>query len=191
MSFTNEKSAAVVASNPVDDRSANPNFLTINRPSPSRQTSGTHLTTIHDVDSTHSLSPPATPNNDEKHLETTYVTPRDDDHMYADLEAQGLTSQKTQASQSGLSALNSKCQSRMDSAWPGRKHVKQQRKMAKLRRSQCGCWAGLSKLYKSLIITAVILAVLGIAMGIGFGLSGKVGGTINDGANGNKHVPTK
>lgn len=189
MSGLQEKAVVVTTSEAVQEKAgANATVLTINRPSPSRQGSGQHLPTIHDVDSAHSMTPPATPNN-EKTIETTYTISRDDRDMYTDLEAQGLTEQKTEVSVSKKGLLQTK--SCVDSAWPGRNHMKAQKKAAKLQRSRCGCWAGLSKLYKGLIITAIILAVLGIALGIGFGISQKVGGTINDGTGNNKHVPTK
>ncbi|KAI9046585.1 hypothetical protein LZ554_009329 [Drepanopeziza brunnea f. sp. 'monogermtubi'] len=151
------------------------NFLSISRPSPSRQTTPCVLSTIHDVDSAHTVSLPPTPSY-EKSIETTfaYTVSRDRNDMYSDLEAQGLTEQKTGTSKSGL--ITQRC-SKIDSAWPGRNHIKQQRKAQKLQRAQCACWARLSKLCKSLIVTVIVLAVLGIALGLGFGLSQKVGGT--------------
>ncbi|KAJ5035439.1 uncharacterized protein L3040_007907 [Drepanopeziza brunnea f. sp. 'multigermtubi'] len=148
-------------------------FLTISRPSPSRQASARVLSTIHDVDSAHTVSLPPTPSY-EKSLETTfaYTVSRDRNDMYSDLEAQCLTEQKTRASQSKSGRVTQKC-SKVDPAWPGRKHMKQQRKAQKLQRARCACWARLSKLYKSLIVTVIVLAVLGVALGLGFGLSQK------------------
>ncbi|PVH78199.1 hypothetical protein DL98DRAFT_516877 [Cadophora sp. DSE1049] len=190
MSGLEEKNVVVSASNAVEEKS-NGKVLTINRPSPSRQTSAQHLSTIHDVDSTHSLTPPGTATN-EKTIETTYTNAINDRDMYnTDLEAQGLTEQKTEVSVSKTGLLTTAC-TKVDSAWPGRNHMKQQRKAAKLQRSRCGCWAGLKKTYKALIIAAIVLAILGIALGIGFGLSQRVGGTINDGSGDHKPaVPGK
>ncbi|KAH7409122.1 hypothetical protein BKA64DRAFT_388080 [Cadophora sp. MPI-SDFR-AT-0126] len=190
MSGLEAKNAVVSTSNAVEEKS-NGKVLTINRPSPSRQTSAQHLSTIHDVDSTHSLTPPGTATN-EKTVETTYTHAINDRDVYnTDLEAQGLTEQKTQVSVSKTGLLTTAC-SKVDSAWPGRNHMKQQRKAAKLQRARCGCWAGLKKTYKALIIAAIVLAILGVALGLGFGVSQKVGGTINDGSGDHKPaVPGK
>ncbi|KAK2629958.1 hypothetical protein QTJ16_000778 [Diplocarpon rosae] len=184
-----EKNVAGTASHAVEEESGvNPKVLTINRPYPVRQNPSQVLSTIHDVDSTHSLTPPASPTN-EKHVEVTYITRRDTDRdMYADLEAQALTEPKTEASVSKIGLISTK-RSKMDPAWPGRKYMKAQRKAAKCERSRCACWARMSKLYKGIIVTLIVLGVLGIALGLGFGLSQKVGGMINDGTG--KQVPSK
>ncbi|CZS89772.1 uncharacterized protein RAG0_01039 [Rhynchosporium agropyri] len=184
MSAYEEKDMVITNSEAAEQR-PHAKILTINRPCPSRQPSAQLLSTINDVDSTRSLTPPGTATN-EKTIETTYTTAINErDLLYADLEAQSLTTQKTQVSASKTGLLNTAC-SRVDSAWPGRNHMKQQKKAAKLERSRCGCWAGLSKTYKALIISAITLAILGVALGIGFGLSQKVGGTINDGTGDHK-----
>ncbi|KAL2068745.1 hypothetical protein VTL71DRAFT_15083 [Oculimacula yallundae] len=189
MSGFEEKDVVITTTDAVQEKS-NPKVLTINRPSPSRQTSAQILSTIHDVDSTHSLTPPGTATN-EKTIETTYTTPMNDRDMFTDLEGQRLTTQKTEASVSKTGLLTTAC-SKVDSAWPGRNHMKQQKKADKLQRSRCGYWARLKKMHKALIIAAIVLAILGIALGIGFGISQKVGGTINDGSDNHKPaVPTK
>ena len=104
MSGLEEKNVVITTSDAVEEKS-NGKVLTINRPSPSRQTSAQHLSTIHDVDSTHSLTPPGTATN-EKTIETTYTNAINDRDMYnTDLEAQGLTEQKTEVSVSKTGLL--------------------------------------------------------------------------------------
>lgn len=161
--------------------------LTITRPAPSCPNTPKLLSTVHDSDSAHSFTPPATPNT-EKLPDASYTLYRARTDMYGDLEAQGLTGPTKGASQSKSSMLQQKC-GNIDSAWPGRNYMKQQRKEMKLQRARCTCWARLSKLHKGLIVSTILLAVLGIALGLGFGLSRKVGGTVYTGAGGHKPVP--
>ncbi|CAL3963235.1 hypothetical protein PZA11_000914 [Diplocarpon coronariae] len=183
MSGCGEKNGVVTASHALDDcAGASPNVLTITRPYPGRHHTTRVLSTIQDVDSAHSVTPPGTP-SDEKDIGLSYMTRQDTDRdMYADLEAQALTEQKTNASLSTQ-------RRQIDPAWPGRRYMKAQKKAAKCERARCVCWARLSKLYKGIIVTCIVLGVLGIALGIGFGLSRKVGGTIYDGTG--KQVPSK
>ena len=92
---------------------ANTNILTISRPSPARQASNQSInvmSTIQDIDSVHSMTPPATANNEKFPVATSpyynhqtqgseskqniNVVHSSFDH---DLEAQTLTQSKTEA----------------------------------------------------------------------------------------------
>ncbi|KAE8452473.1 hypothetical protein EG329_000375 [Mollisiaceae sp. DMI_Dod_QoI] len=208
MSTIDEKSGVVTTADAIGDApSLNQNVLTITRPSPARQQQGLVLSTIQDVDSTHSLSPPPSAIHEKNNLDSLnspyqYSTneARSDSKMNVnvvhssfenDLEAQGLTQEKTQASQSKSNLINNKTKSCIDPAWPGRNHLKMQKKMAKRDRACCRPWASLSKKTKGIISGVVFLVILGIALGVGFGISSRVGGTITTGNGPNKPINSK
>lgn len=208
MSTLDEKSVAITTPDVIGNTpTSNHNVLTITRPSPARQQQGLVLSTIQDVDSTHSMSPPPSATN-EKNLIDSLGSPyqysthesRSDSKMNVDvvhsdldndLEAQALTQEKTQASQSKSNLLKNKTKSCVDPAWPGRNHLKQQRKIAKRNSACCRPWASLSKKSKGIISGVIFLVILGIALGVGFGISSRVGGTITTGSGTNKPINTK
>lgn len=185
MSDLNEKTAVVTAADEIDEKSKpNTTGLTITRPSPARQGSGAHIaimSTIEDIDSTHSLSPPPSARN-EKSMdhENPFYNPTSGEskqnininHSSYDLEA-GLTPQKTECSgRSGLLMMKSRC----DPAWPNRQELKQRKKAAKRERACCSMWAGMSKKNRGVITTVVVLFFLAAAIGVGVGISKRVGG---------------
>lgn len=203
----NEKSVVVTTADAIGDAptpNQNHNGLTLTRPSPARQQTGLVLSTIQDVDSTHSMSPPPSATVNEKNPLESLNSPyqyhshneaRSDSKMNVnvfenDLEAQALTQEKTQASQSKSNLIKNKTKSCVDPAWPGRNHLKQQRKLAKRERACCRPWAALSKKTKGIISAVIFLVVLGVALGVGFGISSRVGGTITTGNGTNKPIPT-
>lgn len=204
MSAIDEKTIVVTTSDAIGDSPTTPNNgLTLTRPQPTRQQLGLVLSTIQDVDSTHSLTPPASATN-EKHslsLNSPYQSysheARSDSKMNVnvvhssfenDLEAQALTQEKTQASQCKSNLLTTKTKSCVDPAWPGRNHLKHQKKMAKRERACCQPWAMLSKRNKGIISGVILLVILGVALGVGFGISERVGGTITTGNGTNKPI---
>ncbi|CZR57994.1 uncharacterized protein PAC_07884 [Phialocephala subalpina] len=207
MSTLDEKSVVTTSDAIGDAPTSNHNVLTITRPSPARQQQGLVLSTIQDVDSTHSMSPPPSATNEKNPINSLgspyqYSTheSRSDSKMNVnvvhsdldnDLEAQALTQEKTQASQSKSNLLKNKTKSCVDPAWPGRNHLKQQRKIAKRDRACCRPWASLSKKGKGIITGVIFLVILGIALGVGFGISSRVGGTITTGNGTNKPITTK
>lgn len=200
MSSNNEKSVIVTTSDsPTDDTTTHNGLSLPSRPSPSRQQLGLVLSTIHDVESTHSLTPPQSATEiDEKHLSPygyNSHSQRSDSKMNVnvyenDLEAQALTQEKTQASKlcSTSNILLTKTKSCVDPAWPGRNHLKQQKKMAKRDRACCRPWASLSKKNKAIVSVVVFLVILGVALGVGFGISSRVGGTITTGNGSSKPI---
>ncbi|KUJ15480.1 uncharacterized protein LY89DRAFT_735586 [Mollisia scopiformis] len=212
MSAVDEKSVVVTTTDATGDApTSNHNILTITRPSPARQhQQGLVLSTIQDVDSTHSLSPPPSATNEKSILDSLnspyeyHHSHNDESHSDSkmnvnvihssfenDLEAQALTQEKTQASQSKSNLLKNKTKSCVDPAWPGRNHLKMQRKIAKRERACCRPWAALSKKTKGIISAVIFLVILGIALGVGFGISSRVGGTIQTGNGTNKPINTK
>jgi len=209
MSAIDEKSVVVTTADAIGDAPiSNHNGLTLTRPSPARQQQHLVLSTIQDVDSTHSLTPPPSATNEKSNLESlnspyqyhSHNEARSDSKMNVnvvhssfenDLEAQALTQEKTQASQSKSNLLKNKTKSCVDPAWPGRNHLKMQRKMAKRERACCRPWASLSKKTKGIISGVIFIVILGIALGVGFGISSRVGGTITTGNGTNKPISTK
>ena len=168
---------------------ANTNVLTITRPSPSRQVSNQSihvLSTIEDIDSTHSMSPPATAHN-EKFPHDVTSSPYTDYHSHAseskqnitvghssfdnDLEAQTLTQQKTDVSQSKTGLLKKKCTTTVDPVWPGRDQLKMRKKQMKREKACCGSWAALSRKKKTMIKVLIFLVVVALATGLGLGIS--------------------
>lgn len=186
MSVLNEKSPVVITADAAEEKAApNTNVLTITRPNPSRQASGTGIavmSTIEDIDSTHSMSPPPSARHEKSmdHENPFYNPTRGEskqnfnvNHSSFDLEAQGLTPQKTECSgKSGLLMKKSRC----DPAWPDRQELKQRKEAAKRERACCQMWAGMSKTKRGIITTVVVLLFLGAAIGIGLGVSKRVGG---------------
>jgi hypothetical protein len=183
------------------------NVLTITRPAASRQPSSQVdvLSTIEDIDSTHSLTPTHTSQN-EKSLdrETSPFSPfyNPNPTRYS-LEAQkseskqniniisaaydtdvetGLTPERTRASCSKAGLLKTKSGKDMDcTVWPGQKQMKMKKK--EMRRQQakhgvCGCMAGLDRKTKIWIKVLIALLVVGAAIGVGLGISKAVGGGI-------------
>ncbi|KAH8598137.1 hypothetical protein B0O99DRAFT_650484 [Bisporella sp. PMI_857] len=170
------------------------NGLTITRPTASRQPS--HLSqsvripsTIHDVDSTHTLTPSQSL-HDEK-LTTASVFDKElgrseskeninnATSFETDVEA-CLTPQKTKASaMTGL--LNNKSDPKDCSVWPGQAALKRKKKMMRKERGKhmlCGWMAGMPKRNQIIIKIFFALLVIGAAVGIGVGISKAVGGGV-------------
>jgi len=166
---------------------ANTNVLTITRPSPERRASNQSnvLSTIEDIDSTHSVTPPATAHNEKfpNITSSPYYNPQSQgseskqnitvvhssfDH---DLEAQTLTQQKTEASQSKTGLLKKKSATNVDPAWPGRDQLKMRKKQLKREKACCGWWAGMSSKKRTLIKVLIFLVVVAVATSLGLGIS--------------------
>lgn len=167
---------------------ANTNVLTISRPSPARQASNQSInvmSTIEDIDSTHSMTPPATAINEKFPTVTSspYYNHRTQaseskqninvvhtsfDH---DLEAQTLTQQKTEASQSKTGLLKKKCTTNIDPAWPGRDQLKMRKKQMKREKACCGWWVGMDSKKKTLVKVLIFLVIVALATGLGIGIS--------------------
>lgn len=196
------------------------NVLTITRPATTRQPSSQVdvLSTIEDIDSTHSLTPIHTQSLNEKPLdrETSPFSPfYNANPTRHSLEAQKseskqninvvssaydtdveafLTPQKTQASCSKAGLLKTKSGKDMDSTvWPGRKAMKMKKKEMRKQRAKhgvCGCMAGLDKKTKIWVKVLIALLVVGAAIGVGLGISKAVGGGIWK-SNSNSNAPIK
>jgi hypothetical protein len=193
MSATNEKTGVPT------------NVLTINRPTAARQASNQSievLSTIEDVDSTHSLSPTHSTRN-EKSLEretspfSPFYNPAPTRYS---LEAQKseskqnittydtdveacLTPQKTEATCGRASLLKNKSRSDMDcTVWPGQKALKQKKKAMRKQKGKhlmcCGWMAGLDRKTKIWVKVLIALLVIGAAVGVGVGISRAVGGGV-------------
>jgi len=204
MSAIDEKSVVVIATDAAGDEPTTHNGLSLTRPHPARQQLGLVLSTIQDVDSTHSLTPPPSANNEKNHIDSLNSPyqynsheARSDSKMNVnvvsysyenDLEAQALTQEKTQASKCTSNLIKNKTKSCVDPAWPGRNHLKQQKKIAKRERACCRPWASLSKKSKGTISGVILIVILGVALGVGFGISSRVGGTITTGNGNNKPI---
>jgi hypothetical protein len=218
MSAPNEEHAAIASEG---DRSTTTNGLTITRPSPARQQSSQGvdvLSTIEDVDSSHTLTPTHTLLNekisserDTSPLSTFYNTNPTRHFLEAqkseskqniniinssydtDIEA-CLTPQKTEAGGSSHMALL-KSKSRKDDCpvWPGQQQMKKKKKMMRKERGKhnlCGWMAGMSKTTQMWIKISIALLVIGAAIGIGIGVSKAVGGGIWKSSN-NTNAPIK
>jgi len=165
----------------------NNNVLTITRPSPARQVSNQSInvmSTIEDIDSTHSMTPPPTAHNEKFPNATSSPyynlrTPASESkqninavHPFdQDLEAQILTQQKTEASQSKTGLLKKKCTTTVDPAWPGRDQLKMRKKQLKREKACCGWWVAMSSRKKTMVKVLVFLVVVALATGLGIGIS--------------------
>lgn len=194
----------------LDEKSApaSKNILTITRPVPTRQPSNQSmgiLSTIEDVESTHSLTPTHTRHN-EKSLdrETSPFSPfyNPTPTRYS-LEAQKSESKQninviqsspydtdleaclspqltTKSGNMGL--LKTRTGNVECAVWPGQKALKQKKKAERRERGtfmMCGgCMAGLSNRARLFVKVAVVLLVIGTAIGVGLGVSKAVGGGI-------------
>jgi len=185
------------------------NGLTIIRPNAARQQSSQGvdvLSTIEDIDSTHSLTPTHTLHNEKisSERETSPFSPfYNSNPTRRSLEAQKseskqninvinstydtdveacLTPQKTEAGSSSKGALL-KSKNRKDDCpvWPGQQQMKKKKKMMRKERGKhnlCGWMAGMSKTTQMWIKIFIALLVIGAAIGIGIGVSKAVGGGI-------------
>ena len=187
------------------------NVLTIARPAATRSTSYQStevLSTIEDVDSTHSLTPSQSTRN-EKSLErenspfSPFYNPTPTRYSLdkakseskqniniipsnsydTDVEA-CLTPQKTTGTYGGrMSLLKSKSRGDIEcTVWPGQNALKQKKKDMRRERGKnlmcCGWMAGLSKKKKIYAKILIALLVVGIAVGVGVGISRAVGGGV-------------
>ncbi|KAB8304506.1 hypothetical protein EYC80_003894 [Monilinia laxa] len=186
-------------SSPVDEKSTlvNSNVLTINRPSPSRtQSNQSVLSTIEDVDSTHSLSPSQTrheksslaqetspfspfynPNPTRYSLEAQKSSSKQNIAVYdTDVEAY-LTPQQT--TKSGLLTKAKTGATQECTVWPGQQQMKRKKKAMKHDRISagiCGCMAGFDRKTRIWIKVLIALVVVALAVGVGVGISRAVGG---------------
>ena len=204
MSAPNEKHEVNSESN-----ASTTNGLTITRPTPARQQSSQGvdvLSTIEDIDSSHTLTPTHTLHNEKisSERETSPFSPfYNPNPTRRSLEAQKseskqninvisstydtdieacLTQQKTGAGSSSKGALL-KSKSRKDDCpvWPGQQQMKKKKKMMRKERGKhnlCGWMAGMSKTTQMWIKILIALLVIGAAIGIGIGVSKAVGGGI-------------
>ncbi|TGO36330.1 hypothetical protein BHYA_0128g00170 [Botrytis hyacinthi] len=189
-------------SSPVDEKSTlvDTNVLTINRPTPSRtQSNQSVLSTIQDVDSTHSLSPTHTryeksslsqetspfspfynPNPTRYSLEAQKSSSKHNIAMYdTDVEA-CLTPQQT--TKGGTLLTKAKTGATQEcTVWPGQKQMKRKRKAMKKDRLSagiCGCMAGFDRKTRIWIKILIALVVVALAVGVGVGISRAVGGGV-------------
>jgi len=187
-----EKSAAVSTTN----------ILTITRPSNSRQPSNQSieiLSTIEDVDSTHSLSPTRTSHN-EKSLEresspfSPFYNPAPTRYSLEaqkseskqninvinspyDTDVEALTPQATK----NACLLKSKSGNPECAVWPGQNAMRKKKKAMRKERNKhngCGCMAGLNKRTKTWVNVLIALVLIGTAIGVGVGVSKAVGGGV-------------
>jgi len=163
------------------------------------------LSTIDDVESSHSLTPTHTHHNEKmsSDRETSPFSPFYDPSptRYSlealkseskqniniintsydtDIEA-CLSHQKTGASGQGGLLKNKNRQDVECSVWPGQKQMKRKKKMMRKERGKhniCGCMAGMPKKTQIWIKVLMALLVIGGAIGIGIGVSKAVGGGI-------------
>lgn len=178
-----------------------PQVLTITRPVPSRQPSHRSdiLSTIEDVDSTHSLTPTRTPTARDNDRETSpfspfYSHPQTRNSLDAmksesklninvydtDLEA-CLTNSKTnvlspqQTTKTfGLTRTNKSC-----TVWPGTQELKERNKLARqARMNRYNPMRNLDKKTKVWVKIAIALLAVGLILGVGLGISKAVGGGI-------------
>jgi len=199
-------------SSPIDEKSMiDTNVLTITRPSASRQPSNLSvdiLSTIEDIDSTHSLSPiqTTTITNEKSHeresspfspfynptptrlsLEARKSESKQNIEVIqsnaydTDLEA-CLTPQKTATSGGNVGLLKKKRPVEQEcTVWPGQKAMKRKKKAMRIQRGKgafCGCMAGWNKKTKTWVKILMLLLVVGLAIGVGVGVSRAVGGGV-------------
>jgi hypothetical protein len=167
---------------------ANTNVLTITRNAPARQVSNQSinvLSTIEDINSTHSMTPPATAHNEKfpnipsspyyNHNSQATESKQNITVVHSsfdqDLEAQTLTQTKTEASQSKTDLLKKKCTTNVDPAWPGRDQLIMRKKQLKREKACCGWWAGMSSKKRTTIKVLIFLVVVAVATGLGLGIS--------------------
>ncbi|KAF7902652.1 hypothetical protein EAF00_002555 [Botryotinia globosa] len=189
-------------SSPVDEKSTlvDTNVLTINRPTPSRtQSNQSVLSTIEDVDSTHSLSPTHTryeksslsqetspfspfynPNPTRYSLEAQKSSSKHNMAMYdTDVEA-CLTPQQT--TKSGTLLAKAKTGATQEcTVWPGQQQMKRKKKAMKQHRLSagiCGCMAGFDRKTRIWFKVLIALVVVALAVGVGVGISRAVGGGV-------------
>lgn len=201
MSAIDEKSAAVPPAN----------VLTITRPANSRQPSNQSievLSTIEDVDSTHSLSPTRSHNEKSHERETSPFSPfyNPAPTRYS-LEAQKSESKQninvinaaydtdvealTPHTTKNLGLFKSKSGNPECTVWPGQDAMKKKKKAMRRERNKhtvCGCMAGLDKRTKIWIKVLIALLVIGTAVGVGVGVSKAVGGGVWKSSN-NSNAP--
>ncbi|ESZ94962.1 hypothetical protein SBOR_4645 [Sclerotinia borealis F-4128] len=188
-------------SSPVDEKSTlvGTNVLTINRPTPSRaQSNQSVLSTIEDVDSTHSLSPTQTryeksnisqetsplspfynPNPTRYSLEAQKTASKNNIPLYdTDVEA-CLTPQQT--TKSGLLSKAKTGATQECTVWPGQQQMKRKKKAMKQDRISagiCGCMASFDRKTRIWIKVLIALIVVALAVGVGVGISRAVGGGV-------------
>ncbi|KAG0652678.1 hypothetical protein D0Z07_0718 [Hyphodiscus hymeniophilus] len=192
MSGNDEKTAAATTAN----------ALTISRPSNARQNSHQSieiLSTIEDVDSTHSMSPTVVAHS-EKSLEreaspfSPFYNPAPTRYSLEaqksesrqninvinsayDTDVEALTPQSTK----NVGLLKSKSGNPECAVWPGQNAMKMKKKAMRRERNKhnvCGCMAGLDKRTKIWIKVVIAVVVIGTAIGVGVGVSKAVGGGI-------------
>jgi len=189
-------------SSPIDEKSTpvNTNVLTINRPTPSRtQSNQSILSTIEDVDSTHSLSPSQTRNEKNSiSRETSPFSPfyNPTPTRYS-LEAQKSSSKQNiasydtdveacltpqQTTKSGGLLSQSKTGATQEcTVWPGQKQMKKKKRAMKhdrMSRGVCGCMAGLDRKTRIWIKVLIALIIVALGVGVGVGISRAVGGGV-------------
>ena len=167
-----------------DTLEANPNGLTIDRPSASRQTSSQpiNLTVTNDIESSHSLTPAQslTQTNEKLTSAPFYKSPAHSESKQqinsyeTDVEA-CLTPQKTKNTLGDIRSNND------NAVWPGQQALKRKKKMMRKERGKqalCGWMAGMPKKTQIWIKVLIALLVIGAAVGVGVGVSRAVGGGI-------------
>ena len=150
------------------------------------------LSTIEDIDSTHSVSPPPSVHN-EKPAEAqaarfsfykSSVTnePKSESKQninVCDTDIEALAPQLTEAGSSNVGLVKNKSKCCGAEAWPSPQELKKKRRAEKRRQMKCcGCWVDLSKRTKSLLLLLIGLTIVALATGLGVGLSRRVGGGV-------------
>lgn len=187
------------------------NVLTINRPSATRSASNQSievLSTIDDVDSTHSVTPSHSlrneksfdreaspfspfysPNPTRYSLEKNKSESKQNINVIpvtsydTDVEA-GLTPQRTTNTCGGkMSLLQSKSRGDIEcTVWPGQNALKQKKKAMRRERGKhlmcCGWMSSLSRKNRIYAKILIALIIVGIAIGVGVGISRSVGGGV-------------
>lgn len=191
-----------------DNQTASANVLTITRPTPSRQVSSNGaLPSIEDVESTHSLTPTHTTQNEKFDREESpfspFYNPSPTRHSLdkaksestrniniittpydTDIEAQSLAPQKTTNTCGGkISLLKSKSRGDLEcQMWPGHSELKKKKKAMRKARGEdlicCGCMAGLDNKTKIWIKLLIILVIIGAVIGVSVGMTKAVGGGV-------------
>lgn len=183
MNSPNEKKQAQAQAVPSDAAG-----LTITRPSPSRQPSAQSipaLTTIDDVDSTHTLTPTHTRHNEKSSLSVSESKQNihESSSLAYDTDVEAcLSQQKTEQGSNRMSMLKNKSSKEMEcSVWPGQKQLKAKKKQMRKERGKhnlCGWMAGMPKTTQMWIKILIAALVIGGAVGVGIGISRAVGGGI-------------
>ncbi|RDW68427.1 hypothetical protein BP5796_09084 [Coleophoma crateriformis] len=177
------------------------NVLTIEPPAATRApVNRSHvLSTIEDVDSTHTLTPcqSSTPGASRAPSEKNHPFSPFYSHSSTrySLEAQKSESKLNIATysdsndveacitqqKSGTSNLKTFTSTKECTVWPGQKALKrkkQEMKFARQKNGLCGCMAGYSKRTRLIIKLMIAFLVVGAAIGVGLGISRAVGGGI-------------